>query len=65
MSETSPSNKWCCTCQRWHGERSYDVRRKRVKYENKAPSTPCSMGYKLPGAHGSGCRGYLRWYELG
>ena len=65
MTETNADNKYCCTCQSWHGVRQYDARRGKVKYENRAPDTPCSMNYKRPGActvHN--CRGYVRWCEL-
>ena len=66
MTETNATNEYCCTCQSWHGERRYDPRRGKVKYENRAPSIPCNMNYRKPGACSKGnCKGYVRWVELG
>ena len=66
MTETNATSEYCCTCQSWHGIRKYDPRRGKVKYENRAPDTPCNMNYRKPGACPKGnCRGYVRWVELG
>ena len=66
MTETNATSEYCCTCQSWHGIRKYEPRRGKVKYENRAPDTPCNMNYRKPGACPKGnCRGYVRWVELG
>ena len=66
MSETNARNEYCCTCQSWQGVRTYDPRRKVVRYDNRAPATPCNMNYRSPGGCPRGyCRGYVRWVELG
>lgn len=67
MTTTNPDNKWCCTCQSWHGVRRIDSRTGRFFYDNSSAKvvSPCNMGYKKPGAcPAANCRGYVRWVEL-
>ena len=65
-TETNATGECYSMCQSWHGERRYEPRRGKVKYENRAPDTPCNMNYRKPGACPKGsCRGYVRWVELG
>ena len=54
MTTTNPNNRWCCTCQSWHGERRIDARSNRFFYDNSMAkvTSPCNMNYKKPGFKG-------------